>query len=350
VVVVVADEPLARPLATIQTLSQGIPPWTVLALVAQFDAEVFRKAVLAGAADVLLRTAPPEELRKALVNVRRIDLSRRAAPTAGRDTPAGTIISIVGVKGGIGKTTIAINLAISLARETRASTALVDLDLPFGDVALMLDIHPERDILHAVQDDVLSDPDRLQAQMIPGPDGVRILAAPPHPAPGPLGASVHGHQVARLLERLASIHDFVVVDTPPGVHELLAATLDVAALALVVTTPEVPCLHRTQAFLQMMRGLDYPMERMQVVLNRYNSKTGVKDSETEEVLQTPITWKVANDHAAMKGAALGQPAATSAPDTELATSIRRIARQLGGLSEERRPRGWRAWLPHAAIP
>src|SRR5919199_6591945 len=98
----------------------------------QFDQELFRKAVLAGATDVLLRSTPGRELRGALVHARRADLVRRTAPSQHHAaSPAGTIISIVGVKGGIGKTTIATNLAVALSQETATSVVLVDLDLPF---------------------------------------------------------------------------------------------------------------------------------------------------------------------------------------------------------------------------
>src|SRR5438270_5198746 len=153
VIVVAIDEPAARSLSTIDLLARGNPAWTVLAMMATFDQELFRKAVLAGATDVLLRSTIPRELRAALVYARRADLLRRTTPSQQLAVaPAGTIISIVGVKGGIGKTTIATNLALSLAAETSSSVVIADLDVPFGDVAMMLDLHPERDVTHALED------------------------------------------------------------------------------------------------------------------------------------------------------------------------------------------------------
>src|SRR6266581_1788831 len=171
VVIVAIDEPAARPLATIELLARGNSSWTVLGLMSQFDQELFRKAVLAGATDVLLRSTPARDLRNSLVRARRADLMRRTTPSQQHAiAPAGTIISIVGVKGGIGKTTVATNLALSLAQETTSSVVIADLDLPFGDVAMMLDLHPERDLTTALDEAVLADPDRLQAQLSPGPE------------------------------------------------------------------------------------------------------------------------------------------------------------------------------------
>jgi pilus assembly protein CpaE len=351
VVVVSIDEPAARSLSTIDLLARGNPAWTVLALMANFDQELFRKAVLAGATDVLLRTTLPRELRASLVHARRADLLRRTTPSEQvAVAPAGTIISIVGVKGGIGKTTVATNLALALAQETSSSVVIADLDLPFGDVAMMLDLHPERDVADALDDAVLADPDRLQAQLTQGPNGLYVLAAPSTPIDGSNGRELDGHKLAKLLSRLASLHDFVVVDTPPGFSETAAAALDVSALAFLLTTPEATALRRTQGYLRLLESLEFPMDKIQLVLNRAHSKTGINEAEMEDILGRPITWRVANDYAALKGAALGLPAIIAQPKTPLATSIRAIARRIAGLeSDQRRASRWRAWLPQVAM-
>src|SRR5205823_465895 len=109
--------------------------------------------------------------------------------------PAGTIISVVGVKGGIGKTTVATNLALSLVQETSSSVVIADLDLPFGDVAMMLDLHPERNVSDAMDDAVLADPDRLQAQLTQGPNGLYVLGAPSTPLNGGNPRELDGHKL-----------------------------------------------------------------------------------------------------------------------------------------------------------
>jgi pilus assembly protein CpaE len=323
----------------------------VLGLMSQFDQALFRKAVLAGATDVLLRSTPGRELRAGLVHARRADLVRRTTPSQQHPAaPAGTIISIVGVKGGIGKTTIATNLALCLSQETGSSVVLVDLDLPFGDVAMMLDLHPEKDVTDALEDSVLSDPDRLQAQLSMGPEGVHVLAAPSMSSNGTNHSDIDGRKLAKLLSRLASLHDFVIVDTPPGFSETAAAALDVSALALLLTTPEATALRRTQAYLDLLTGLDFSMDKVQVLLNRAQSKTGINEGEMESILGRSINWRVANDYAALKGVALGRPAVLDQPKTPLAHSIRAIARRIAGLNiEQPRRSRWQSWLPQVAM-
>lgn len=340
IIVVSVEEPLSRSLSTIQSLTRGTPPWTVVGIVSQFDREVFRRTVLAGARDVLVRGSSSSDLHDSLLQAHNADALRIASSGHDPSAPTGSVIAVFGVKGGVGKTTIATNLAVALAQETSASVALVDLDVPFGDVALMLDIQPEQDILDALDESVLDDLERLQKILVRTPHGVHVLSSPL--APDDAGA-LDSHRVGRLLTRLAALHQFVLVDTPVGLTELTAAALDVAELALLVTTPEVPALRRTHACLRLLQGLEFPTAKLQLVLNRESSKTRVNSAEAVEALGQPITWRIANDYAAMQGAALGQPVVLSQPKNRLSRDIRLIARQLAGVPMAN-PAGLLPWL------
>jgi pilus assembly protein CpaE len=345
VVFVAVDEPVTRSLATIQLLGQGNPSWTLVGLVGQFERELFRRVVLAGARDVVVHGATADELRKTVVSAWQADTTRRQPASLDSSAAAGAVITMFGVKGGIGKTTLATNLAVSLARETRASVALVDLDLPFGDIALMLDVKPDRDVLDVLDESTLEDTERLQTALTRGPEGVYVLSAPLAPD---AAAIVEAPRITKLLTRLAGLYDFVVVDSPAGISEVTAAILDAATTVLLVTTPEVPTLRRTHACIRMLQGLGFPTDKLKLVLNRAHSKTRITSEEAEEVLNHPITWQVANDFAAMKSAALGSPVVISQPKTPLARSVQEIARQIGGVPSLPGARsGWRAWLPTA---
>lgn len=343
IVIVAVDEPLTRSLTTIQALTRGGPPWTVVGLVNQFDRDVFRRTVLAGARDVLIRHSSSNDLHDALVQAHNAD--RMRIVSAGHDpaAPTGSIISVFGVKGGVGKTTLATNLAVALAQESSASVALVDLDVPFGDVALMLDMHPEHDILDALADEVIEDLERLQKLVVRSPHGVDVLAAPLAPEGG---GAVDSRKVGTLLSKLAALHQFVLVDTPGGLTELTAASLDAAELALLVTTPEIAALRRTHDCLRYLQGLEYSTSKLQLVLNRVESKTRISSSEAADALGHPITWKVANDYAAMQSSAIGSPVVLAAPKSRLTHDIQGIARQLVGAPVASRS----AWLPWRRRP
>ena len=134
-IVVAADEPLIRAIDTIQLLTQAPDAdWVVVAISTRDDSDLFRKLMLAGVRDVLLRGWSPAELRLAMQTAYRAASHRQSSvPDSGQGT-AGSIITVFGDKGGVGKTTLATNLALAPGRRDSRSVALVDLDLPHGDV------------------------------------------------------------------------------------------------------------------------------------------------------------------------------------------------------------------------
>ena len=328
VVIVVADESFARPVAVTQSLTVGDPAWTVVVLAERFERELVRQAMLAGARDVLVRTSPPDELRAALATARRADLARRGETNDRTGSTAGKIISLVGVKGGIGKTTTSVNLAVSLAQETSRSVALVDLDLPFGDLAMMLNLRPTGSVMAALADPAtLDDPDLLQRQLCQGPAGIHVLPAPL----GVTSKNVDSAQVGPLLGRLAGLYDFVVVDTMGGFGEFTAAVLDSSTQTLMMTTPEGPTLRRTELGIRQLSAWNYPTTRLKVVVNRTSLQTGIVSDEVADILSQPVAWWLMEERGALQAAAVGEPLVLMRPKSQLAIGYRSIARQLAGL-------------------
>jgi pilus assembly protein CpaE len=336
-ILVAADEQASSAVATIQSLAYPGAAWTVVGIAEQHEPELLRKLMLAGARDVVLRTWQRTQLQQALCSARAADL--RAVDAAGEAAPMGVVVSVFGVKGGIGKTTVSTNLAVALARETGRRVVIVDLDVPFGDVAVLLDLHPEQDILDAIDPVVMDDLERLQSMLVRAPQGIHVLPAPL--APDDAGA-LDAARVGQLLLRLASLYQFVIVDTPVGLTEITAAALDVAELGVLVTTPELTALRRTHACLRMLQGLEFPTGKVQIALNRVASKTRLSEAEAAEAVGYPIAWRLANDYAAMQSAALGQPVVLAQPKTRLARDIQVLARALAGGPTEVRE-GWLPW-------
>jgi pilus assembly protein CpaE len=347
VVLVVADESYARPVAVTQALVQGDPTWTVVVLVERFERELVRQAMLAGARDVLMRTSTPLEIRQALATARAADLARHGRTSEARPTTGGNIISLVGVKGGIGKTTTSVNLAVAFAQETGRNVALVDLDLPFGDLAMMLNLKPKGSVMAALADaTTLSDPDLLQQQLCPGPAGVHVL---PAPLTG-LIRDVDSTRIGPLLTSLAGLYDFVIVDTPGGFGEFTAAALDVSSQTLLLTTPEGPTLRRTELGIRQLGAWNYPTNKLKVIVNRTSLKTGISEEEVQSILSQPVAWWLLDDPSALQAAALGEPLVLVSPKSSLSTGLRLLARELAGLPERPRRSFWASLFMRKPAP
>jgi pilus assembly protein CpaE len=339
VVIVVADDSVARPVAVTQSLTQRDPAWTVVVLAERFERELVRQAMLAGARDVLLRTSPAPEIREALTLARQADLVRRGQSDDAAQSTAGTIISLIGVKGGIGKTTTSINLAVALAQETGRHVALVDLDLPFGDLAMMLNLKPTGSVTAALANPaVLDDPDLLQQQLCPGPGGVHVLPAPI----GATASQIDSARVGPMLTRLAGLYDFVVVDTAGGFGEFTAAVLDVSTQTLMMTTQEAPTLRRTELGLRQLATWKYPPTKLKVVVNRTSLNTGISEDEIGAILSQSVAWWLVDEPAALQAAAVGEPLLLVQPKSKLVQAYRAIARELAGLPERPRRSLWSA--------
>lgn len=336
-VIVSIEEPVARSLRTVESLAIGTRSWPVIGISSLGDRETMRKAVVSGVRDYLVWPATPEELHQTILNVYRVEHSRRSAVEQGQVAGRiGTIVSIVGVKGGIGKSTVAANVALSLAELTKQQIALVDLDLQFGDAAVMLDVVPAKTIEHAVKDVSRSDPQAIQGFLTEHAARVKLLPAPSTPE---AAEAISDDQVAQVLEMLAATHDYVIADTSAQLDGVSIRAMDLATLVLVVVVPEVPCVRRTKAALALMQEWGYSRDKVKLIVNRAHKKAEVSLAEIEEVLQYPVYAQIPEDRAAVKGISVGTPVVISAPKSDAGAAFLDLGRDLVGLPKPSRRRG-----------
>jgi pilus assembly protein CpaE len=163
-----------------------------------------------------------------------------------------------------------------------------------------------------------------------------VLAAPLNAS----GPTVDPSQIGPLLTRLAGLYDFVVVDTPGGFGEYTAAALDVASVTMLVTTPEPPTLRRTALALRQLSDWKYPLTKLKVVVNRASLRTGLRSEEIEGLLSEPVAWWLPDEPRALEAAALGRPVALAQPKSEIARTLRKMARELSGVVEQPRRSLW----------
>ncbi|RJU02677.1 MinD/ParA family protein [Arthrobacter frigidicola] len=262
-------------------------PETSLVLVAPPGPDLILAAMRAGIRDVVASDISVEDLRVLLERCCLAAGSRRRGLSAGPEPEHGTgrVIAVMSPKGGVGKTTVATNLAIGLGKIAPMGVVLVDLDLQFGDVATGLLLEPEHSITEAVHGPAAQDSMVLKAFLTVHPAGVYALCAPRTPAESDYITAEH---VTRLLAQLASQFQYVVVDTAPGLGEHCLATLDQATDGVWVCGMDVPSVRGLHKCLDVLRELQLLPRDRHVVLNFADRRSGISVQDVEATLGVPV--------------------------------------------------------------
>ncbi len=286
------------------------------------DVAVLAEAIRVGVREVV-EAADPDAIRAACR--RSLDVSRQitGGATAGDDSSArGRIVSVFSGKGGAGKSTVATNLAVALAAGGSRRVLLVDLALSFGDVAIMLQLVPERSLVDAIPMAGRLDEMGLRSLLTPYAPGLDTLLAPAGPADG---ERVNRDLVAEMLRVARRVFDYVVIDTPPVFSDQVLAALDVSDWYLLLATPDIPSLKNLRLTLDMFDLLEYPKDERIVVLNRSDSRVGLTLGDIERVVRIPIVGHVPSTRDVPVSTNQGTPLMVENPNHPVSRAIRDIA-------------------------
>ncbi|MBE4719255.1 MULTISPECIES: AAA family ATPase [unclassified Pseudarthrobacter] len=262
-------------------------PEISLLLVAEPTPELVLRAMHSGIRDVVTPEIETNELRVLLERACLAYASRRrgmALPTdPGQER--GRVIAVMSPKGGVGKTTVATNLAIGLGKVAPMSVVIVDLDLQFGDVASGLLLEPEHSITDAVHGTASQDSMVLKAFLTVHPAGIYALCAPRTPAESDY---ITGEHVSRLLDQLASEFKYVIVDTAPGLGEHVLATLERATDGVWVCGMDVPSVRGLHKCFGVLRELQLLPQGRHTILNFADRKSGLSVQDVEATIGVPV--------------------------------------------------------------
>ncbi len=311
---------LAAAAALSDTLRVTRPALSVILVRRRVDTGVLAEALRSGMREVVEErdlTGLGEAVRRA----RELYVAVTGPAPVDNGRRDGTLLTIFSPKGGVGKTTLAVNLAVTLAaRDLRV--CLVDLDLSFGDVALTLQLPPVRTIrdVVALDDDV--DRDTLAPLLTTHPRGFSTLLAPVQPD---AKDSISVGLVARVLGVLKAEFDFVVVDTAPAFDEHVLQAIDLSDHLVLVTTLDVPTLKNVKIANETLDLLNYPRSRRHLVLNRADDKVGLSAEKVETTLGMPITRAVPTSIDVAHATNAGEPIAASHPRHAASQAYARLA-------------------------
>jgi pilus assembly protein CpaE len=281
---------------------------------------LLEEALEADVADVLML---PQLTENVVFAVRKASHSGRRAQ--GKAAPHGRLVTVFSPKGGTGKTVLATNLAASLAKHWGKRALLLDLDLQFGDAAIMLGMEPEKTIYDLVVAPGELDSEKLAGYTTRHACGLDILPAPLRPEDAEL---VTEAKLARLLEVARESFDVIVVDTSPFFHGPMLATLDRTDELLLLCGLDVPTIKNVRLSLQTLELLSFPQDRIRIVLNRANSKVGMKKKEVEAALELKVRFEVPSDRAVPLAVNRGTPAVLAEAKVDFSRAVRDMAKDL----------------------
>jgi pilus assembly protein CpaE len=291
----------------------------VVLLAAPGAAGLLEVALDSDLADVLILPQSPEGV---------VFAARKLAGTVARrrsDRTRARIVTVFSPKGGTGKSAVACNVATALAAAGKR-TLLVDLDLQFGDVAIMIGLQPQR-TLH----DLLGSPGPLDAEKIAGYASTYapLLDVLPAPLKPEDAESISDARVGDLLDAAATGYDAIVVDTSPGFQGAVLAALDRTDDLLLICTPDVPTMKNVRLTLQTLDLLSFPADRLRLVLNRANARVGFRAAQIGSVLEHAVDFELPDDEAVAIAVNRGVPVLRHRSTSPFSEAVKALADALG---------------------
>ena len=314
-----------------EKLAAEVPTAAVIMMSVQGEADYLRRSMLAGAREFLVKPFSSDELTASIRQVwsrEKEKLSRYAPVATGPKTsndsgePA-SVAAVFSPKGGVGRTTVAVNLAVAAAQLGKR-VALVDASFQFGDVGVLLNLNPKNKSIADLAGELAADEvESLETFMITHSSGVRVLLAPPSPEQAEL---IGPSAVRKVLQRLRRDHDLVVVDCPSSFNEATLAVLDEADLILTLLTLEITSVKNMRLFLEVCEQLGYGSDKIRLVLNRADSTLGIRVADVEHSIGRKVDHTIVSDGRSVVYALnRGVPFFLSNREAQVSQDIQRLA-------------------------
>ncbi len=323
-VVVGADVDLTQALEFAERQRVENPALGVVLVRRRVDVTVLGLALRAGVREVV----PVDDLAAVTDACRRslVVSGKLGGGASGDDSSPALVTVVFSAKGGCGKTTVATNMAVALSDSGRSRVCLLDLDLAFGDVAIALQLMPQRTIIDAIAMAGHLDEKGVASIVTRYGPSLDTICAPLEPGEAErIPVSV----VIELIGVLRTMYDHVVIDTPPAFTEHVLAAFDLSDRYVLLATLDIPALKNLRLTLDMLDLLGYPREGSQVVLNRSDSKVGLTVADVEQTLKTRISALIPSSRAVPASINKGVPLVVEDPAHPVSVALRGLAVRVG---------------------
>jgi pilus assembly protein CpaE len=319
-------------LAQAQRLSRQHPEMGVVLVSEELSLALLQQALRAGVRDALALDTDDTSLRQAIERVGESLVSSRTQPGSG-PVELGRVIVTFSTKGGVGKSILATNLAVALASRSSKQVAIVDGDLQFGDVAVLLGIPPTHTTTDAAAAIDQADVSLMDSFLATHPaTGLRVLPAPVEPS---AADSISPEQMLGIIRMLRTMCAFVVVDMPPHFDDVVLALLEEADDVFLVASMDIPSIKNLKVGIQTLGLLSLAGPKLRLVLNRANSKVNLDIADVERAIGLTVQFRIPSDVAVPQAVNRGVPAILDKPRSPASLALSEIASSfLGAEAEE----------------
>ncbi len=331
VVVVSLDADHTKALQLIAQLAQASPGLPILAVSGRGDGQSILQALRSGAKEFLTSPVVLEELLTALQRLQRSRVNGDGAPVNGVAKSESLVVAVAGARGGVGCTSIAVNLGCTLAQHPRYSVALIDLDLALGDADVALDLMPDYTLADVALNIERLDMTFLRRSLCKHSSGLSLL---PHPVQMEDAGIIREEHLQRVIGLLRASYTHLLLDLSKGFNPTDVTALRMADVILLVSQLELTSLRNTVRILLTLGADPALADKVRVVLNRVGSDADIGLKKAEETIGKPIFWQVPNDARSMiESRNQGVPLLQHAPRSKIQQSIVGLAEALCGKAE-----------------
>ena len=334
-------------IAATEQLARDVPTASVVMMSVQGEADYLRRSMLAGAREFLVKPFSSDELTASIRQVhsrerekasRMAEMAPVAVPVSGggsgsssrEDGEPGIVVALFSPKGGVGRTTMAVNMAVAAATELGRKVVIVDASFQFGDVGVLLNLNPKNKSIADLMPELEGggDVESLDTFVINHSAGIRVLLAPPSPEMAEL---ITPSSIKKVIEALRMTHDLVVVDCTSYFNDTTLAILDSADTILTMLSLEITSIKNMRLFLEVTEQLGYESGKIRLVLNRADSALGIRVADVEHSIGRKVDETIVSDGRSVVYALnRGVPFFLSNREAQVSQDVLRLAKSVVG--------------------
>lgn len=326
VVLLDMDLPELEGVSAAEMISTASPGILIIMTSARKGTKYIKKAMAAGAREFIGKPFSSYTLINTIVDI--YTRSRKNASAVNSDAIKDIeikpkIITIFSTKGGVGKTTISVNLAVEVARITGQKVVLLDFDFQFGDIPILMNLYPKKTIIDLCSDIQNLDAETIEECLMTHESGVKVLPSPLSPE---YAEFITVENVDKILKVLMENYKYLIIDTAPSFNDVNLSVLDISHEVLFIANQDIHTIRNVKEGFQVMKTLKYPESKISLVLNRYHSNYGINKSDLEKALERKAVYIIPQDNILVDNSInKGRPFAMDRSRNSLKESIKGMA-------------------------